>query len=671
MFPACIQPYLAGARKAKIAGCPRGRAVPASRAMASESPTPSPAAASPRRLRRFRVDVGTIITAVVLAQSLLLVGLGYWGAQRLVTAIGESAHRADHLRIEDKVNAFLAKATSVVQAMAAAPSLRPAGEGAVPTAELLWVLLQQSPELDSLYVANDVGRMLMVQRYPDPAVRHIVREHGTTIETWEFKPKPPEDGTGSDAQQRYLTERISAFRSDYDPLSRSWFSMALQKQAPVWTRPYVFAAAQELGVTYAIPSRRRDASGAQVLVAAGDVTLGRLADFVRQFSRAGYGDSALLSADGQVLARSDQPGRAHALHAPEGGVLGAVHAHMLADGSARGTIATHFPIQVDGRRYLVQTSRIPSTHWRLISWVPEEKLLGGLRRAVLWAMALVLGFLGLIVMVSLRLAQRVTAPVEQLSRIARRIGRLDLDRLPRVQSRVLEIQHLDQALDDSARGLKAFRKFVPVDVVTQLVDRGHDLAPSGEPRRITVMFTDVGGFTRIAETTPIGGLVDQLTQYFNLAAAVVARHGGTIDKYIGDGMLVFWGAPTEWPDAELRACRAALELQTELDALNAQWQAQGRAPFPTRIGIHTGPAITGVLGSNDRLSYTAVGDTMNVASRIEGLNKELGTRILISQTTFEGLGGALPTRRLDAMQIRGRQQPLLVYELLEAAPPAA
>lgn len=630
--------------------------------MSATAPARSP------RLRRFRVDVGTIITMVVLFQSLLLVAIGYWGSQRLVSTIGESAHRADHLRIEDKVNAFLAKAASVVDAVGAAPSLRPAGEGAVPTAELLWVLLQQSHELDSLYVANDAGRMLMVQRYPEVAVRHIVRERDFTVETWEYKPAADD---GKDTQQRYLTERISAFRTQYEPRARSWYVQATQKGVPVWTAPYVFAASQELGVTYAVPGQRRDRDGAQVLVASGDVTLGRLSDFVRLFSRAGYGDSALLSAEHQVLARSDQPGRIQALALPGNGVLGAIHARMLADGNARGTVSTAFPIDFDGQRYLVQTSRIPATSWRLISWVPEDKLLGGLRRAVLWSMLLVVAFLVLIVGVSLRLAQRVTAPVESLSSIARRIGRLELDGLPRVESRVLEIQHLDQALDDSARGLKAFRKFVPVDVVTHLVESGHTLGPSGEPRRITVMFTDVAGFTRIAEATPTEVLVRQMTRYFNLAAAVFTRHGGTIDKYIGDGTMVFWGAPGDVPHAEESACRAALELQAELDVLNAEWRASGLAEFQTRIGIHTGPAITGVLGSKDRLAYTAVGDTVNVASRIEGINKELGTRVLISETTFDGLGGRLPTRRIDAMTIRGRQKPLLVYELLEPAPPAA
>lgn len=621
-----------------------------------------PRSAVTPRLRRFRVDVGTIITVVVLFESLLLVVLGYWGSQRLVSTIGESAHQADHARIEDKTIAYMTKAASVVEAIGDSPSLQVTGEGSAQTGELLWTLLQQSPELDAVYAADTDGRMLMVMRHPALAVRHILVDAEGTTETWEYKPLPDDAG---DTQQRYRTERIEAFRSGYDPRKRVWFQSAQAKKgASVWTPPYIFAAAQELGVTYAMPALRSDATGrSRSMVVAGDVTLGRLSEFVRQFSRAGYGDSALLSAEHKVLARSDVPGNVQKLETPTTGVLGAIHARMVADGSARGTASVGFALDHDGRRYLVQASRIPSTGWRLISWVPEDKILGGLRRAVLWSLMLVLVSLGIILFVSLRLSKLITTPVENLSLIARRIGRFDLDDLPRVQSRVLEIQHLDQALDDSARGLKAFRKFVPVDVVNQLIDEGHALTPNGGPRRITVMFTDVEGFTRISEAIDSDVLVEQLTEYFNAATQVIARHGGTVDKFIGDGIMVLWGAPSDLDDAEYKACVAALALHEEFDALNARWVARGLHTFNTRIGIHTGVAVVGVLGSNDRLSYTAFGDAINVASRIEGINKELGTRVLMSEATFEGLRGRLQTRRIEEVELRGRQTKLVLYEL--------
>ncbi|MET3439765.1 adenylate cyclase [Variovorax paradoxus] len=608
--------------------------------------------------------MGTVVSAVALSQSLLLVALGYWGSQQLVSSIGQSAHKANHDRTEDKVLAFLAKTESVVGAISDSPNLRPAGDNAGQTAELLWTLLQQSPELDSTYVANNDGQMLMVLRYPALAVRQISRGPAFTTETWQYKPAA---NTPGDVRQRYGTTHIEAYRSSYDPTKRSWYMQARRAKGPIWTQPYVFAAAQELGVTYALPSKPGLAEGSDAaMVVAGDVSLGRLSEFVRLFSSSsGQGNSALLSAEHQVLARSDVPGVVRELAPARGGVLGALHEHMGADGFAAGLLDTSFSIAFEGKRYLVQTSRIPSTGWQLVSWVPEDMLLGGLRRAVLWGLLLALLFLVATLLLSLRLSKLVTSPVENLSHIARRIGLLELDNLPREPSRVLEIQHLDQALDESARSLKAFSKFVPVDVINRLIAEGHALAPSGSPRRITVMFTDVEGFTRISESLDANVMVGMLTDYFNLAARVFAQHGGVIDKFIGDGIMVLWGAPADLHDAEYQACTAALQLHAEMSALNRKWRAEGLPEFRTRIGIHTGVVIAGVLGSNDRLAYTAFGDAINVASRIEGINKQLGTQTLVSETTFEALGGRLPTRRIEEQaELRGRQTRMVLYELL-------
>jgi adenylate cyclase len=640
-----------------VAGSPATEPVAEPAAAAVTAPAPLTG-----RSRRFRVDVGTIVSAVALAQSLLLVSLGYWGSQRLVSRIGVSAHKSSHDRTEDKVLAFLQKAESVVNAVGSAPSLRPAGEASERTAELLWTLLLQSPELDSLYVSNERGQMLMALRYPVPAMRHIELDQGFTTETWQYK--LPLTATG-DVQERYATQRIESYRSSYDPTRRGWYLQACKAKGPVWTQPYVFAAAQELGVTYALPSQRRYAdSGTQALVAAGDVSLGRLSEFVRQFNSGGSGDSALLSADFHVLARSDQPGVLHTLEAPTG-VLGALHAQRLADGTAGSGEDTAFAFAFEGRRYLVQTSLIPATGWQLVSWVPEDMLLGDLRRAVLWGLLLALTFLAIALFMSLRLSKLVTSPVENLSHIARRIGLLELDGLPREPSRVLEIQHLDQALADSARSLKAFSKFVPVDVINQLVAEGHALAPNGSPRRITVMFTDVEGFTSISESLDTDVMVGMLTEYFNLATRVFARHGGVVDKFIGDGIMVLWGAPADLPDAEYQACLAALALHVEMAELNRKWHGEGLPGFRTRIGIHTGTVIAGVLGSNDRLSYTAFGDVINVASRIEGINKQLGTQTLVSEATFAGLQGRLHTRRIEEqVELRGRQTRMVLHELL-------
>ncbi|MDM0006319.1 adenylate/guanylate cyclase domain-containing protein [Variovorax sp. J22G73] len=622
-------------------------------------------------MRRFRVDVGTIICAVALVQSLLLVALGYWAVERLVSKVGSAAHKINHDRVEDNVLAFLAKTEAVMRSIGDSPSLHAAGEYGEQTAEMLWTLLEQTPELDSLNVATDDGHLVSAMRYPAPALRQVLRGPAFSTETWQYKRSP--DSQGGDARQRFATTHIAAYRSDYDPTQRTWFVDALKAKGPTWTAPFLSAAAQELAISHALPAGRLDDEGrTQHMVVAANVSLGHLSKLVRVFGELGHGESALLSADHHVLARSDQPHVVRQLESPDtdDGVLGALHAHMLAAGTAGGTAGgvddMAFSIEHQGRRYLVQTSHIPSTRWQLVSWESEDLLLGDLQRTVLWALLLTFAFLAVALFISLRLSKLVTRPIENLSRVARRIGRLELDNLPLEASRVLEIQHLNQALDESARSLKAFSKFVPVDIIKQLVAEGQALAPSGAPRRITAMFTDVEGFTSISESLDADVLVKQLTEYFNLAARIFARHGGVVDKYMGDGIMVLWGAPADLEDAEYRACVAALELHAEMNQLNASWRSQGLREFRTRIGIHTGLVIAGVLGSSDRLSYTAVGDVINVASRIEGANKDLGTRTLISETTFAALGGRVAARRIEEMiELRGRQTRMVLYELLE------
>ena len=637
--------------------------------MTDDRKHPEPPASSPAphaRLRRFRVDVGTIICAVALLQSLLLVAFGYWGAEKLVSKVGESAHKVNHDRVEDNILAFLAKTEGLVRAIAHTPDLHPAGHDGEQTAELLWAALEQTPEIDSIGVGSDDGHFLMAMRHPAPVVRQVLREKDFSTETWEYKLPPDSDGD-EDPRRRYETTRIEAFRSEDDPVHQDWFTQAEKAQRAVWTAPFVLPSMKELGVSHARPSRRQDEEGVtQTMVAVASVSLGHLSNLVRLFGGTGHGHSALLSADHHVIARSDHPHSVRVLEDPDEGVLGALHTHMLANGSRGWTEDMAFPLVHEGMHYQVQTSRIAATDWHLVSWEPEEALMGALHRNVLWSLLLVLAFLAIALFISLRLSKLVTAPIESLSRTARRIGRLELDDLPRESSRVLEIQHLNQALDESARSLQAFRKFVPVDVIRQLIAEGHALEPNGSPRRVTAMFTDVEGFTAIAESMPADVLMRQLTDYFNLATRVFARHGGVIDKFMGDGIMVLWGAPTDLPDAEYRACTASLELHAEMTELNRRWQAEGLQPFRTRIGMHTGIVIAGVLGSSDRLSYTALGDVINAASRIEGTNKQLGTRTLMSEATFEGLGGRLATRRIEEqIELRGRQTRMVLYELLE------
>jgi adenylate cyclase len=217
----------------------------------------------------------------------------------------------------------------------------------------------------------------------------------------------------------------------------------------------------------------------------------------------------------------------------------------------------------------------------------------------------------------------------------------------------------------------AFRQYLSAEVIRRLLESPELL----EPRRteITVMFSDVRGFTTISEKLDAQELAALLNQYLTNMTRIVFDRGGTLDKYIGDAVMAFWGAPIEQADHAANACRAAVEMLQRLAPLQRQWEAEGKPRVDIGIGLHTGAASVGNMGSSLRYGYTALGDTVNLASRLEGLNKDYGTHILVSQSTFEevtaraaeGNGAAqFVFRELDLIRVKGKTQPVGLYELL-------
>ncbi|MDP3174676.1 MAG: adenylate/guanylate cyclase domain-containing protein, partial [Phenylobacterium sp.] len=207
-----------------------------------------------------------------------------------------------------------------------------------------------------------------------------------------------------------------------------------------------------------------------------------------------------------------------------------------------------------------------------------------------------------------------------------------------------------------------FAQYVPPDVVGQLVAHPELMRLGGETRELTVMFTDLANFTGMSERLDPQHTVAVLTEYFNTMTAIVHRHHGTVDKFIGDAVMAFWGAPLPVPDHAHHAVAAAIEMQAAMAALVTRLQAQGLPQIGMRIGIHSGPAVVGNIGSETRFSYTAIGDTVNLAARLEGANKAFGTGILLSASTAALLGEGAPLLRpLADVVVKGKTEAVRVY----------
>ena len=206
-----------------------------------------------------------------------------------------------------------------------------------------------------------------------------------------------------------------------------------------------------------------------------------------------------------------------------------------------------------------------------------------------------------------------------------------------------------------------FAQYVPPAVVSRLIAQPELMRLGGEAREVTLMFTDLAHFTTLSEQLSAEQTVEVLTAYFNAMTPIVHATGGTVDKFIGDAVMAFWGAPLDDPQHAEHAVTAAISMQQAMQVLVADLRARGLPPIHMRIGLHTGRVVVGNVGSEQRFSYTAIGDAVNLAARLEGANKAFGTGILLSAATAAQLPSSVALRALDDVVVKGKTEPVRVF----------
>jgi adenylate cyclase len=221
---------------------------------------------------------------------------------------------------------------------------------------------------------------------------------------------------------------------------------------------------------------------------------------------------------------------------------------------------------------------------------------------------------------------------------------------------------MHEALARTKRGLRSFAAYVPRDLVRAVLASGKEAVLEGETRDLTIFFSDIAGFTTLAESRTPEQLVEILGGYLDDVTTVIAAHDGTVDKFLGDGVMAFWGAPAEKADHAALACEAAVRIQRKLTAGGAAGKS-----LATRIGLASGPVLVGNLGSHERMNYTVMGDVANLASRLEGLNKQYGTSIMIAESTARAAGDRIIARPVDVVAVKGKTEATRVYEILALA----
>ena len=296
--------------------------------------------------------------------------------------------------------------------------------------------------------------------------------------------------------------------------------------------------------------------------------------------------------------------------------------------------------------------------------IPESDVLGAINRNTRLLLAALAAFIVLVGIAATLLARRaVGVPLAAVTQNLRALEDFQLDRVMPIASRFTEIRQVSAATARMSSSLASFKKYIPTELVRTLFAQGIEAELGGERREMTILFMDIAGFTGLAEKYG-DRLIEFLGDYLSEMSTTIQDGKGTIDKYIGDAIMAFWGAPLTNATHAVDACRAALACQARLAKLRQVQTAGGFPELRARIGVNTGRVLVGNVGSRDRLNYTVIGDPVNVASRLEALNKAYGTGIIIGQDTYEAARESVVVRALNRVAVYGKAQGLEMFELL-------
>jgi len=276
----------------------------------------------------------------------------------------------------------------------------------------------------------------------------------------------------------------------------------------------------------------------------------------------------------------------------------------------------------------------------------------------------ILATLGIALWIGLVTARRFSRPLKDLVAATDRLQTLDLQDKIEVDTRLREVGQLADSSERARSALESFSLYVPTEVVRQLMQRGEAARIGGRTATLTVMFTDVRNFTSIAEQMSPVELTVHMGEYFEGMLDTLRGNGGTIDKIVGDAVVAFWGAPNPDPQQVPHAVEAALRCRERLVEWNRAWKQKGLPELPTGLGLATGEVVVGNIGAPSRLTYTALGDTMNVASRIEGLTRRYGIDILATGDVRRRVGEGFAWREVDLVAVKGRRKAVEMFELL-------
>lgn len=633
---------------------------------------PDPEATAPARRSSLRATLVALLSVMVVLTALTITGLSYFTARHNTLATSETILERVAGLTHERVRSFLEAPRTTVELTA-----QNMEHGVLDAADVsaleghLFNSLVVHPSLSGMVYGDEEGNFLMVKRMPDGSLgtKLVIHDEGRQRDVrWRHR-RPG-------ASLAEVTKETSDGQDTYDPRTRPWYAGAKQAAELYWTDVYVFWSDRAPGVTVAAPVER---GGALVGVVAADITLAQFSRFLASVPVSSQGEAVLLDDGARLIAAPDpsglvverrRDGEKQLLLTPieqsDDPALATLGRDRRFLHQLRGEqTAGSFRYAVGERDYLatLRPVSLGRDRWFVAVVAPEDDFLSDVKEQNRNNLIIAVIF-GIVALgASLLLATWISRSLKLLVVQSRKIKRLHLERdALKSQTPFVEIQDVLEALESTKTGLRAFQKYMPVLLVRQLLEEGEEPQLGGKLEEVTVYFSDLAGYTTLSEQLGPTKMARRLGTYMSAMSRTIQEHKGTVLQYVGDEIMAFWNAPLPVEDHPVQACRAALEAARIAERLYAD--QEHTIPMRTRFGLHTDRVTVGHFGSPDRMYYGAVGDGVNLASRIEGASKRYGTRILVSEATYARVADVFEARLVDRIVVKGSDRAIAVYELL-------
>ncbi|HET7124630.1 MAG TPA: adenylate/guanylate cyclase domain-containing protein [Bradyrhizobium sp.] len=593
-------------------------------------------------------------------------------SEAIIATLHEDVAKTSRTSMEN-VEAMIGGVAATLRLLADVTAADPAFFRTGRSNDVLYRALATADEIDAAFVSFEDGYHRAVTRIDDDRRRSDQRIprtanwHSNFIDDFSLGENRSRHRTFFDTWGHVVGEYAVPTTTDYR--TTSGYPAAKQSRTLAVTEPQVNVDTGYPIINLRVPVLH---DGTFIGCAGASITLDVLSRFLATHRASPHSTTIIADpTDGKVIAASD---RKKSVRVVDGG-LEVARLDNIDDEDVREafrlqrqTKQNNFLFQSrDGQELSASFAGFPVSfgrRWEAIILTPTNDFIGELkatnRQIVIIIVTLSVAELLLIYLLSRRLAR----PIESISRDLKSVETLSFDQPMARPSRVREIAQLQSATSLLRNSLQSFCSFVPIDVVRGLIKSGIPLALGVARRSLTILFADLENFSTQAEQSTPDALLDQMSVYFEQVSRAISDEEGTVDKFIGDGIMAFWGAPIALSDHVLRGCAGALRAARRMERINEAWRAEGKPAFRIRIGLNSAEVLVGNIGSSERFSYTAIGDGVNVAARLEGMNKTFGTTICISDSVFIAVGSEIVARPLRRVRVKGRKQDFMIYELL-------